>query len=134
MSQTKIRAYARTVRNLALLFGFAAGLAGLVMLPGGLAFWLVAPALVRPYVDSYPAAVAGLAVGLMVGLAGAVWYRRSFPGNPRGPGATLVLLTGFGLLCGLGYALLGVAGGLGALLFCALGIAAFVYLEKTRPD
>lgn len=133
LSQQKLRVYARTVRNLVLMFGFLGGLAGLVAIVLGLLSWPLAPDFVKGYINRYPAAALGLLLGFAAGVVGAEIYRRKIPGNLRGTGTLLAVVTGLGGLVGLGQALLGTAGAVLGLLFVILGVAAFIYMEKTNP-
>ncbi|HYF77040.1 MAG TPA: hypothetical protein VD973_07920 [Symbiobacteriaceae bacterium] len=133
MSQQNLRAYARTVRNLVLMFGFLGGAAGLVAMALGLLIWPITPDFVGGYVGRYPAAAFGVLLGFATGVIGAEVYRRKIPGNLRGAGTLLLIITGFGGMVGLGQALLGTVGAVLGLIVIILGAAAFIYMEKTNP-
>lgn len=133
MSQQNLRAYARTVRNLVLMFGFLGGAAGLIALALGLLIWPIMPEFVSGYVGQYPAAAIGVLFGFAAGVIGAEVYRRKIPGNLRGAGTLLLIITGFGAMVGLGQAFLGALGALLGLVVIILGVAAFIYMERTNP-
>jgi hypothetical protein len=133
LSQQNLRAYARTVRNLVLMFGFLGGAAGLIAMALGLLIWPITPDFVNGYVGRYPAAALGVLLGFATGVIGAEIYRRKIPGNLRGAGTLLLIITGFGGIVGLGQALLGTVGAVLGLVVIILGVAAFIYMEKTNP-
>lgn len=133
MSQQDLRAYARAIRNLVLMIGFLGGLAGIIAMALGLLAWPLLPDVIDGYVRDYPAAALGVLFGFAAGVIGAEIYRRKFPGNLRGAGTLLLVITGFGGVIGLGLTLLGPVGALIGLVVVGLGVAAFIYMERTNP-
>jgi hypothetical protein len=125
---------ARVMRNIALTVGYYAGL---VFLAGGviaLFMAVAAPAASRLVAFRYPLVPVGVGGGLLAGVLTAAIYRARAPHNHKAPKVVVPLLTGLGGLCGVGYALGGDLGGQIALLFCLLGVAAFLYVEAAPPD
>ncbi|HWI65714.1 MAG TPA: hypothetical protein VNT75_28120 [Symbiobacteriaceae bacterium] len=134
MSPQKLRVYARSMRNLFLMFGFAAGLIGLLSSPVILAMLALAPDFIRPYISRYPALAIFLAIGLAVGLVAAYRYRREYPHNPRGANVLTLVTVGSFVIIGAGFAFLGGIGGGVAAVFCAAGAGSYVYLERNATE
>ncbi|MDF2629871.1 MAG: hypothetical protein K0R39_3702 [Symbiobacteriaceae bacterium] len=115
------------------MFGFLGGAAGLVALALALLIWPFAPAWVDGYVLQYPTAALGVLTGFAAGAIGAEIYRRKIPGNLKGAATLLLIITGFGTMVGVGQTLLGPVGALLGLTVIVLGVAAFIFMEKTNP-
>ncbi|HYG59714.1 MAG TPA: hypothetical protein VD902_16740 [Symbiobacteriaceae bacterium] len=125
---------AHKVRNLTLILGYYTGLAALIGAPVAVGVYVVAPGALQAWANQYPAMPAGAVAGFLGGVAAAVWYRRRYPGNPRGPGVLVPLVTGLGTICGFGFAAGDMLGGTAAVVLCLMGALAYVYMEALPPE
>jgi hypothetical protein len=120
---------ARALRNLGLMAGYFSGIAWLLASQAALVMFLATPDALASLYSRYPAAPWGAGTGLGLGIVAALLYRTLAPQNRKAPRVVIPLLTGWGGIMGLGYALLGAPGGQLTVLLCALSAASFFYIE-----
>lgn len=130
----RLKPAAHALRNLTLIFGYYTGMFWVAILPLVFILRFTAPTVAVPLWEQFGPAPRGAVVGLILGALFAVYYLWRYPHNKRGGWVLLLVATGLGGLVGLGLLFLGGIGGEAALLFCALGLSGYWYMENYPSD